>query len=170
MKTEHARRNFALMCSVIIGAITLVSLSMTYSVFYDSFADWPKVVRISLTVFCCGAVEVTAMGLTYGLMHALSGSLETIMSVVLLLLLVIVMGTNLVTHSQQVKGLPLSPWQMEYVEWVGMTTLVAVLVGLLAISLASPENRLRRLRRKLDMAMTETEIEAQMELLDSRGK
>ena len=162
---DHARKNFALLCSVIIGAITLVSLSMTYSVFYASFSDWPLVVRVFLTCFCCVAIEATAMGLTYALMHALSGTLETTLAIILLTTLVAVMGVNLVTHSQQAKGLPLSPWQTAYLEWVGMTTLVAVLVGLTAIKLADPENRKRRLQRKLEMALTEAEIEAQLSVL-----
>jgi hypothetical protein len=167
MATDKARKNFALLCSVVVGAITLVSLSMTYSVFWESFADWPLVVRIGLTAFCCVAIEVTAMGLVYGLMYALSGTMETVLGIVMLMTLVAVMGVNLVTHSQQVRKVGLSNWQSAYIEWVGMGTLVFVLSGLIAIKLADPENRKRRLQRKLDMALTEAEIEAQMDVLEN---
>jgi len=166
-KDSRARRNFAILCSVIVGCIMSVSLAMTYSTFMASFADWPPLVQKGLTLFCCVAIDVTAMGLVYGIVYALSGALETILAYIGLAALVFVMGTNIVTHSMEVKHVPLSPWQQAYTEWIGGAVLIGVLVLVLAIKLSDPQTRRRRLERKLDMRLVEAEVEAQLDALDS---
>jgi hypothetical protein len=73
---DKHRKNFAIMCTVVGASVTLVSLAMTYSIFTESFRDWPTIMRWVLTLSCCIAIEGTSAALIYGLVYALTGFLE----------------------------------------------------------------------------------------------
>lgn len=136
---ESKRNNFALACTIIVGAITFVCLFTSFSLFLKCFADWPKIMQYALSFATAGAIEITACALTWGLTNALATGTERAIAGVGLAVVVGVMAINLVTHTMTVRKIPLAPWQTSYINYVGPGVIIGALVILLALLLFRPE-------------------------------
>jgi hypothetical protein len=169
LKTEKYRKNFAITCAVIGAAVTLVSLCMTYSIFEKCFADWAKPMRIFLALACCVAIEGTSAGLIYGLAYALTGILERGIAFVGLAGIGTVMGVNIVTHAQEVRGIALQDWQVQYVAWVGPGVLIGVFALIVIMVLVRFEARKMAKERKIEMLEVEATLDAQEAWLNSQN-
>jgi hypothetical protein len=82
--------------------------------------------------------------------------------------LVVVMLINLVTHFMMVKGIELSEFQAEWIEWGAVTVFIAVLLIVLFITLADPVIRLIRLELRYLGKQQEKILEAKTEGLESQ--
>lgn len=155
------------MCTVVGAAITLVSLAMTYSIFTESFRDWPTIMRWVLTLACCIAIEGTSAALIYGLVYALTGFLERSVAFIGLIAVGIVMGINIITHSMQVRIIPIETWQDSYIAWVGPGILIGVFALIVILVMVRFESRILAKERKIELLQTEVTLDAQTEWLDS---
>jgi hypothetical protein len=165
--TERHRRNFASFCTVIGGLVTLVSLAMTYSVFTESFTDWTPAARKALTLACCGTIEGTAAALIYGLVYALAGRMERLVAFFGLVFVGGVMGVNIITHSMQVRRMPLEDWQHDYLAWVGPGVLIGIFIVIVLMVIVRFETRILKGERELEMQEVEASLEAQRQLVES---
>lgn len=161
------RKNFALMCTVVGAAVTLVSLAMTYSIFTESFRDWPTIMRWVLTLACCIAIEGTSAAFIYGLVYALTGLVERSVAFIGLLAVGIVMGINIITHSMQVRRIPTEAWQDSYVAWIGPGVLIGVFAIIVITVMVRFESRILAKERKIELLQIEATLDAQTEWLDS---
>ncbi len=164
---EKHRRNFAIICALIGSAVTLVSLAMTYSVFTESFTDWTPAARRIFTIACCAAVEGTSAGLIYGLVYALAGRAERGVAFLGLALAGGVMGVNIITHSMQVRGIPIEDWQQSYVNWVGPGVLIGVFAVIVALVMVRFETRILRGEREIKYESVEASLDAQWSMIES---
>lgn len=161
------RKNFAVCCTIIGAAITVVSLAMTYSIFAQCFADWTPAARRFLTIACCVAIEGTSAGLIYGLVYALTGFWERTIAFVGLVGIAAVMGINIVTHAMQVRGMPIQDWQEGYIVWVGPGVLVGVFALIILLVMVRFETRHLKAEREIEYASTSASLTAQQEWIES---
>src|SRR5262245_35257067 len=108
-QSEQSRKKFAVFVTVIIGCLTLVSLGASYSVYLESFRDWPTIGPVFAFLVTAG-IEIAFAALIYGLMKALIGGEVPVAGIGAAALLV-VMAVNFVVHSRTVRGVHLEDWQ-----------------------------------------------------------
>lgn len=158
MEKKDHRKRFAQICAGIAAAIVFVSLTMTYSIFMDCFSDWPVAAQRFLAISSCAAIEGMSSALVYGLVFALTGTMERLIAFVGLGAIALVMGINIVTHAQNVRHLPISSWQQEYVSWVGPSVLIGVFVLLVGLVICRVETKILKLERDAEFAEKEAEL------------
>lgn len=166
-KNNRARKNVIVGGGLILVCITLLSCVSSFQIYKEGFSDTPFFVQSALSLFAVTVVEGAFIWLVYGFTRAFSSFLERIISLGGMLFLVCVMLTNIVTHFMMVKHLPLAPFQEAWLSWGAVSIFIAVLVIVLAITLADPVSRLIRMELRYQGRQHETIIQAKSDGLES---
>lgn len=166
-KNNRARKNVIVGGGLILICITLLSCVSSFQIYKEGFSDTPFFVQSVLSMFAVAVVEGAFIWLVYGFTRAFSSFLEKIISLAGMAFLVCVMLTNIVTHFMMVKRIPLAPFQEAWLSWGAVSIFIAVLIIVLAITLADPVGRLLRLELKYLGKQHETIIQAKSEGLES---
>lgn len=166
---EHnrARKNIVVGGAMILACITVLSCVSSYMIYRDGFADMPWIFQQTLSLFAVVVVEGAFVWLVYGFTRAFSSAIERLVSMAGMAFLVVVMLINLVTHFMMVKGIQLSPFQRDWIDWGAITVFIAVLLIVLFITLADPVIRLIRLELRFTGKQEEKILEAKTGALDS---
>lgn len=144
-KHNQARRNVIIGGGLILVCITLLSCVSSFMIYREGFADTPWFVQQTLSLFAVVVVEGAFIWLVYGFTRAFSSFSERLISLAGMFFLVCVMLTNIITHFQMVKNIPLAPLQQGWLAWGAVSVFIAVLIFVLLITLADPVTRLIRL-------------------------
>ncbi len=166
-KHNQARRNVIIGGGLILVCITLLSCVSSFMIYREGFADTPWFVQQSLSLFAVIVVEGAFIWLVYGFTRAFSSFSERLISLAGMGFLVCVMLTNIITHFQMVKNIPLAPFQQAWLAWGAVSVFIAVLVFVLLITLADPVTRLIRLELRYLGKQQETILQAKTDGLDS---
>jgi len=166
-KHNQARRNVIIGGGLILVCITLLSCVSSFMIYREGFADTPWFVQQSLSFFAVIVVEGAFIWLVYGFTRAFSSFSERLISLAGMAFLVCVMLTNIITHFQMVKNIPLAPFQQAWLAWGAVSVFIAVLVFVLLITLADPVTRLLRLELRYEGKKMETVLQAKQEGLES---
>ena len=166
-KYNRQRKNVILGGAVILICITLLSCVSSFMIYREGFADLPKAFQVTLSLFAVVVVEGAFIWLVYGFTRAFSSFLERVISFAGMGFLVVVMLSNIVTHFMIVKNLPLHSYQQAWLGWGAVSVFIAVLLIVLAITLADPVIRLVRLELKYMGRQQEIILEAKTEGLES---
>lgn len=166
-KYDKARKNVVIGGMVILIAITALSCVSSFMIYRDGFRDMPYIFQQALSLFAVIVVEGAFVWLVYGYTRAFSSGTERLISLAGMGFLVLVMLTNLVTHFMIVKGISLSPFQVEWIDWGAVTVFIAVLLIVLFITLADPVIRLVRLQLRYLGKQQEAILGAKTEGLES---
>lgn len=134
---ENARRNVIIGGGLILVCTSLLSCVSNFMIYRENFADTPWFVQQSLSLFTVIVVEGAFIWLVYGFIRAFSSFSERLISLAGMFLLVCVMLTNVITHFQMVKNIPLTPFQQVWLAWGAVSVFIAVLVFVLLITLAN---------------------------------
>lgn len=165
-KSELARKNFAVIVSVVIVCLTLVSLVASCSVYLESFVDWsPGLARIFAVLVTIG-VEVAFGVLIYGMMKVLLGG-EIPVAGFGAAVLLLVMCVNFIVHSNVARHIPLEPWQEEYRNWVGLVVPFFTIALFIVLSWVSPEAKERRQERRMAFVGKQRALDYTEEFLES---
>jgi len=136
-------------------------------IYRAGFSDMPYVFQQMLALFAVVVVEGCFIWLVFGISKAFSSALERLLAFLGLIFIVGVMLLNLVSHFQIAKGIPLSPFQEQWVSWGAVCVFIGVLLLILAVTLADPIARLIRLELRYWGKQQETILNAKSEALDS---
>ncbi len=166
-KHNRQRKNVVLGGAIILICITLMSCVSSFMIYREGFTDLPQVMEVTLSLFAVVVVEGAFVWLVYGFTRAFSSSLERLISLAGVFFLVGVMLMNIVTHFMMVKGSQLHPFQDMWLAWGAVSVFIAVLLIVLAITLADPVIRLVRLELKYLGRQQEIILEAKTEGLES---
>jgi len=166
-KHHQARRQVVFGGMAIMLAITMLSCVSSFMIYRSGFSDMPYVFQNILAGFAVVVVEGTFIWLVFGISKAFSSALERLLAFLGLIFIVGVMLLNLVSHFQIAKGIPLSPFQQEWVSWAAVCVFVGVLLLILAITLSDPIARLIRLEIRYWGKQQETIISAKTDALES---
>lgn len=164
---NRARKNVIAGGAIILICITLLSCVSSFMIYREGFSDLPSKAQSLLSMFAVIVVEGAFIWLVYGFTRAFSSFLERIIAFGGMCFLVLVMLSNLVTHFMMVKRLPLNAFQHGWLAWGAVTVFIAVLVIVLAITLADPVIRLIRLDLRYWGKQQEVILEAKTDGLSS---
>lgn len=154
--------------SVILICITLLSCVSSFMIYKEGFTDLPELFQYMLALFAVIVVEGAFIWLVLGYTRAFSSSLERMIALSGMGFLVGVMLANIVTHFMMVKRIDLQPFQHAWLNWGAVSVFIAVLLIVLAITLADPVSRLIRLELKYIGLQQEKILEAKTEGLESQ--
>lgn len=166
-KHIKARKNVIIGGAVILICITLLSCVSSFMIYREGFSDMPGLVQNVLALFAVGVVEGAFVWLVYGFTRAFSSFWERAISFLAMWGLAAVMLTNIITHFMMVKRIELHPFQQAWLAWGAVSIFIAVLVIVLAITLADPVVRLIRLELRYLGAQEETILKAKSDGLES---
>lgn len=166
-KHNRARKNVVVGGIVILIAITALSCVSSFLIYRSGFGDMPYIFQQALALFAVVVVEGAFVWLVYGYTQAFSSAMERGVALLGMAFLVAVMLINLITHFMIAKGITLSPFQMEWIDWGAVTVFIAVLLIVLLITLADPIIRLIRLELRYLGKQQEKILEAKTEGLES---
>lgn len=165
-KHNQARRNVIIGGGLILVCITLLSCVSSFMIYREGFADTPWFIQQTLSLFAVVVVEGAFIWLVYGFTRAFSSFSERLISLAGMAFLVCVMLTNIITHFQMVKNIPLAPLQQGWLAWGAVSVFIAVLIFVLLITLADPVTRLIRLELRYLGKQQETILQAKTDSLD----
>jgi hypothetical protein len=151
---------------ILLAAATLLSCVSGFVIYRSGFADLPPQFQSALALCCVLAVEGCFAWLVYGFATSFSSGLERSVSIAGIVFLFVTMAVNLVTHYQMAKGIGLNEFQRGWIEWGGVTVVVAVLGIVLVIELGNPESRLRRLELRVSGMQREAVLVAKRAALE----
>lgn len=166
-KHNNVRKNVVYGGAAIMTFITLLSSVSSFQIFKPGFADFPVVVQSALAIFAVCVVEGTFTWLVYGFTRAFSSALERFISLCGIGFLICVMLMNIATHFMMVKNVPLSPFQYTWLSWGAILVFGAILLIVLAITLADPVVRAMRLEIRYHGRQEEAIINAKSNALES---
>lgn len=166
-KHNPARKRVIYGGAGILICITAMSCVSSFMIYRGGFGDMPYIFQQALALFAVVVVEGAFVWLVYGFTRAFSSAMERLISICGMAFLVVVMLINLVTHFMMVKGIPLQPFQEEWISWGAVTVFIAVLLIVLFITLADPVIRLIRLELRYLGKQQEKILEAKTDGLDS---
>lgn len=164
---NRARKNVVVGGGLILVCITLLSCISSFQIYKEGFTDVPNFVQMALSLFAVCVVEGAFVWLVYGFTRAFSSFLERVISLAGMVFLVCVMLTNIITHFMIVKSIPLAPFQEAWLAWGAVSVFIAVLIFVLAITLADPVSRLIRMELRYQGKQHETIIQAKGDGLES---
>lgn len=167
-KHNKDRRNVLAGGAIILICITLLSCVSSFMIYREGFTDLPELFQHMLSLFAVIVVEGAFVWLVYGYTRAFSSSLERMIALTGMGFLVIVMLANIVTHFMMVKRIGLQPFQQAWLNWGAVSVFIAVLLIVLAITLADPVSRLIRLELRYLGQQQEKILEAKTEGLESQ--
>lgn len=166
-KHNQARKNVIIGGGFILVCITLLSCVSSFMIYREGFADTPWFIQQTLSLFAVAVVEGAFVWLVFGFTRAFSSFSERLISLIGMGFLVCVMLTNIITHFQMVKNIPLAPFQQAWLAWGAVSVFIAVLIFVLLITLADPVTRLIRLELRYLGKQQETILQAKTHGLDS---
>src|SRR5574341_764552 len=166
-KHNPARKKVIYGGAGILICITAMSCVSSFMIYRGGFGDMPYIFQQALALFAVVVVEGAFVWLVFGFTRAFSSAMERLISICGMAFLVVVMLINLVTHFMMVKGIPLQPFQEEWISWGAVTVFIAVLLIVLFITLADPVIRLIRLELRYLGKQQEKILEAKTDGLDS---
>lgn len=164
---EKNRKLFAIGLSAIATAVTLASAAATYSMNVQSFSDWGETPAKVLALLATAGIELTFALFLYGLMNAVTGSVEKGIAIFTLITLLAIMATNYTIHRQMVIGTALSGWQQSYVEWIGSVLLFGIVAVIIVYKAVNYESRERRMQRDIEYLGRQRALEWKMDQLNS---
>jgi len=166
-QTEKNRKMFAIGLSAIATAVTLASAAATYSMNVQSFSDWGETPAKVLAILATTGIELTFALFLYGLMNAVTGSVEKGIAIFTLISLLAIMATNYTIHRQMVTGTALSGWQTAYVEWIGSVLLFGIVAIIIVYKAVNYESKERRMARDIEYLGRQRALEWKMDQLNS---
>lgn len=166
-KYNRARKHIIIGGAVILLFITVISCVSSFTIYKGGFSDMPRFFQNLLALFAVVIVEGAFVWLLYGFTRAFSSFWERAIALGGMAFIVAVMLVNIVTHFMQVKSIPLSDFQMEWIDWGAVMVFIAVLLIVLFITLADPVIRLVRLELRYKGKQEEKILEAKTQGLDS---
>lgn len=167
LKHHRERKRVVYGAAGIMAAITLLSCVSSFLIYREGFQDVPYAFQQLLALFAVIVVEGAFVWLLYGYTRAFSSTLERVIAFCGLVFITAVMLTNLATHFMMAKNVELHRYQVAWCQWAAVCVFIAVLVLVLAITMADPIARLTRLELRYAGRQHETIIEAKEEALDS---
>src|SRR5215831_8819329 len=120
-KHNRARKNIVIGGAIILIAITVMSCVSSYQIYTLGFQDMPWFFQQVLSCFAVIVVEGAFVWLVYGFTRAFSSGTERLISIAGMAFLVPTMMLNLVTHFMMAKGVQLSHFQMEWIDYGAVT-------------------------------------------------
>lgn len=168
-KQNRARKNVIVGGAVILICITLLSCVSSFMIYREGFTDLPDFAGRTLALFAVVVVEGAFIWLVFGFTRAFSSALERLIALAGMGFLVVVMLTNIITHFQLVKGVPLNDFQQAWLAWGAVAVFIAVLLIVLAITLADPVARLVRLELRYQGKQQETILQAKTDGLQNEA-
>jgi len=166
-KYNRARKHIIIGGAVILLFITVISCVSSFTIYQGGFSDMPPIFQNLLALFAVVIVEGAFVWLLYGFTRAFSSGIERLICIAGMAFIVGVMLVNIVTHFMQVKRIPLSDFQKEWINWGAVMVFIAVLLIVLFITLADPVIRLVRLELRYKGKQEEKILEAKTQGLDS---
>lgn len=166
VKHDLARKNVALIVGIILTCLTVVSLVASYSIYMESFRDWPIGPRRFFAVLATLGVEIAFIVLVWGMERAYSG-VEMPIAVAGAASLLGAMAINFTLHHAIASALPLSGWQDEWRNWVGLVIPFYTIALFVLLSFVSPESKERRQERKINFAGRERALQFRENYLQS---
>jgi hypothetical protein len=166
-KYNRARKHIIVGGAVILTLITMISCVSSFTIYQGGFSDMPPFFQNALALFAVVIVEGAFIWLLYGFTRAFSSGTERLICLAGMSFIVGVMLINIVTHFMQVKRIPLSDFQNQWISWGAVTVFIAVLLIVLFITLADPVIRLIRLELRYKGKQEEKILEAKTQGLDS---
>lgn len=166
-KHNKQRKQIVVGGAAIMGVITLLSAVSSFQIYKEGFSDLPRQFQVGLALFAVVVVEGAFVWLVFGFTRAFASALERLISFLGMCFLVFVMLMNIITHFMMVKGRPLADFQMGWLSWGAVTVFIAVLLIVLAITLADPVIRLIRLELKYTGRQQEVILEAKNDGLEN---
>lgn len=144
LKHNQARRNIIIGGGLVLACITLLSCVSSFMVYREGFADTPWFVQQSLSLFAVIVIKGTLIWLAYGFTRAFSSFSQRLISLAGMGFLVCVMLTNIITHFQMVKNIPLAPFQQAWLAWGGVSVFIGVYIFLVLVTLVEAGKSLLR--------------------------
>ena len=167
-KYNRARKQIIIGGAVILVFITVISCVSSFTIYKSGFSDMPPLFQNLLAFLAVVIVEGAFIWLLYGFTRAFSSGTERLISLLGMAFVVGVMLVNIVTHFMQTKGIPLSEFQAEWINWGAVTVFIAVLLIVLFITLADPVIRLVRLELRFKGKQEEKILEAKTAALENQ--
>ena len=152
---------------MLMGALTLVSFSASYSIYQESFVTWGLFGKI-LAMAAASGVEVAFALSIFALGYTAVGAEKTIAAAGTCALLLI-MAVNFSVHSQNVRGLALASWQETYKNYVGGAVIFGVIGYLILLTVTLYESRERALQRQIERAGLEAALNYRLSFLQSNA-
>lgn len=150
-----------------MSAITILSCVSSFAIYRQGFADFPAWVQNALGLVAVLVVEGAFVWLVFGYTRAFASAMERLIALGGIAFVVGAMLLNIATHFMQAKQVPLADFQVDWVDYGAVFTFIAVLLLVLAITLADPVVRLLRLELRYVGRQQETIIRAKNEALRS---
>lgn len=167
-KHNRARKHVVAGGGMILICITLLSCVSSFMIYKEGFSDMERIFQVILALFAVVVVEGAFVWLVYGFTRAFASALERLIAFAGMCFLVAVMLVNIVTHFMVVKRAELTSFQYAWLSWGAVTVFIAVLLIVLAITLADPVIRLIRLELRYLGRQQEVILEAKTEGLDGQ--
>jgi hypothetical protein len=166
---KHAenRRRTIIGAAIIMLGITMLSCVSSFTIYRQGFADFPAWAQNSLGLVAVVVVEGCFAWLLHGYRASFSSWLERLIALIGVGFIVGVMLLNIATHFMQAKHVPLADFQQQWVDYGAVGTFIAVLLLVLAITLADPVVRLVRLELRYAGRQQETILRAKTDALKS---
>jgi hypothetical protein len=165
-KHDQARKSFQIFAALIVGCLTLVSLVASYSIYKESFRDWPESMSSLFAFLITVGIEIAFIVLVRAMLRALIGSEIGVAGCGAVMLLG-TMATNMITHHALVKGIPLNDFQRAWIDWIGITIPFATIALFVLLSWISPEAKERRQERRMAFLGKERALNYKEEYLNS---
>ena len=166
-RNAENRRRTIIGATIILIGITLISCASSFVIFRAGFSDFEPWLQNSLGVVAVMVVEGAFIWLLDAYRHSFSTALERLLSLIGMGFIVAVMLTNIATHFQMAKGVPLSWYQQQWVDYGAVITFIIVLILVLALTLCDPIIRLLRLELRYAGRQQETILRAKTNALRS---
>jgi hypothetical protein len=147
--------------------ITMLSCVSSFTIYRQGFSDFPAWAQNSLGLVAVVVVEGCFAWLLFGYRASFSSWLERLIALIGIGFVVAVMLLNITTHFMQAKRVPLASFQQQWVDYGAVFTFIAVLLLVLAITLADPVVRLVRLELRYAGRQQETILRAKTDALKS---
>lgn len=147
---KHAKAAVAFGLVALAIIIEAVSFAANYSILYRSFADWPGEMQRVLAIGAAIVIEGAVVVLLLGLLYSFESATEIGIAGTALVVLIVVMTINFVTHGNLSEGHALNPFQLHWVSWVGKLALFAVFACVIGLVVFNPDAVARRKERELE--------------------
>jgi MFS family permease len=166
-KHEQNRRRTIIGGAVIMAGITLLSCVSSFTIYKQGFSDFPAWAQNLLGLVAVLVVEGCFAWLLFGYRASFSSWLERLIALIGIGFIIGAMLMNIATHFMQAKRVPLADFQTAWVDFGAVFTFIAVLLLVLAITLADPVVRLVRLELRYSGRQQETILRAKTDALRS---
>jgi MFS family permease len=161
------RRRVVIGGACIMAGITLLSCVSSFTIYRQGFADFPAWAQNALGLVAVVVVEGAFAWLLFGYRSSFSSWLERLIALIGIGFIIGAMLMNIATHFMQAKHVPLATFQQHWVDFGAVFTFIAVLLLVLAITLADPVVRIVRLELRYTGRQQESILRAKNDALRS---